>query len=126
MNRQQRVQIDLMAYDQWVNEFTGTPGFDPEAPTTEQDTRYAEILDGLLAEPPKVRKAEEKVSDLEVIAALKAVAYDQAPPEFWDVIEREVKAGQKLEDATDIYGEILIDVMAYALLPSPGQEPVER
>lgn len=61
----------------------------------------------------------EQEKDLEVIAALKTVAYDQAPPEFWDVIEREVKAGQKLEDATDIYGEILIDVMAYALLPSP-------
>jgi hypothetical protein len=68
----------------------------------------------------------EQEKDLEVIAALKTVAYDQAPPEFWDVIEREVKAGQKLEDATDIYGEILIDVMAYALMPSPGEEPTER
>lgn len=64
----------------------------------------------------------EQEKDLEVIAALKAVAYDQAPPAFWEVIEREVKAGQKLEDATDIYGEILVQVMAYALLPSPGQE----
>lgn len=57
MNRQQRVQIDLMAYDQWVDEFTGTPGFDPEAPTPEQDTRYAEILNGLLAEPPKAKSS---------------------------------------------------------------------
>lgn len=66
----------------------------------------------------------EQEKDLEVIEALKAVAYDQAPPEWWDTIEREVKAGQRLEDATDIYAEILIDVMAYALTPLP--DPSER
>ena len=66
----------------------------------------------------------EQEKDLEVIEALKAVAYDQAPPEWWETIEREVKAGQRLEDATDIYAEILIDVMAYALTPLP--DPSER
>lgn len=66
----------------------------------------------------------QQEKDLEVIDALKAVAYDQAPAEWWDTIEREVKAGQRLEDATDIYAEILIDVMAYALTPEP--DPTER
>lgn len=66
----------------------------------------------------------QQEKDLEVIDALKAVAYDQAPAEWWDTIEREVKAGQRLEDATDIYAEILIDVMAYALTPMP--DPTER
>ena len=66
----------------------------------------------------------QQEKDLEVIEALKAVAYDQAPAEWWDTIEREVKAGQRLEDATDIYAEILIDVMAYALTPEP--DPTER
>lgn len=66
----------------------------------------------------------QQEKDLEVIDALKAVAYDQAPAEWWDTIEREVKAGQRLEDATDIYAEILIDVMAYALTPMP--DPSER
>lgn len=66
----------------------------------------------------------QQEKDLEVIDALKAVAYDQAPAEWWDTIEREVKAGQRLEDATDIYAEILIDVMAYALTPTP--DPSER
>lgn len=126
MNRNQRIQIDLMAYDQWVDEFTGTPGFDPEAPTPEQDTRYAEILDALLTKKPKVKKAEEADDDREVLEALKAVAYDQAPAKFWETVERNVNAGQKLEDATDIYAEILVQVMAYALSPSPDQEPAER
>lgn len=126
MNRNQRIQIDLMAYDQWVDEFTGTPGFDSEAPTPEQDTRYAEILDALLTKKPKVKKAEEADDDREVLEALKAVAYDQAPAEFWETVERNVNAGQKLEDATDIYAEILVQVMAYALSPSPDQEPTER
>ena len=66
----------------------------------------------------------QQEKDLEVIDALKAVAYDQAPAEWWDTIEREVKAGQRLEDATDIYAEILIDVMAYAMSPEP--DPSER
>ena len=66
----------------------------------------------------------EQEKDLEVIEALKAVAYDQAPAEWWETIEREVRAGQRLEDATDIYAEILIDVMAYALTPEP--DPSER
>ena len=66
----------------------------------------------------------QQEKDLEVIDALKAVAYDQAPAEWWDTIEREVRAGQRLEDATDIYAEILIDVMAYALSPEP--DPSER
>lgn len=66
----------------------------------------------------------QQEKDLEVIDSLKAVAYDQAPAEWWDTIEREVKAGQRLEDATDIYAEILIDVMAYALTPEP--DPTER
>lgn len=66
----------------------------------------------------------QQEKDLEVIDALKAVAYDQAPAEWWETIEREVRAGQRLEDATDIYAEILIDVMAYALTPEP--DPSER
>jgi hypothetical protein len=64
--------------------------------------------------------------DLEVLAALKAVAYDQAPAEFWETVERNVNAGRPLDEATGIYAEILVQVMAYALSPSPGQEPVER
>lgn len=66
----------------------------------------------------------QQEKDLEVIEALKSVAYDQAPAEWWETIEREVRAGQRLEDATDIYAEILIDVMAYALTPEP--DPSER
>lgn len=57
--------------------------------------------------------------DLEVLDALKTVAYDQAPPEFWTTVEEQIRAGQRLDDATDIYAEILIDVMAYALTPLP-------
>jgi predicted Zn-dependent protease with MMP-like domain len=64
----------------------------------------------------------EQEKDLEVLAALKAAAYDQAPPEFWDTVEREIKAGGRLDQATDIYREILIDVMAYALTPDSPEE----
>lgn len=49
MDRQQRNMINVMAYEKWVDEFEGTPGFDPDAPEPDQDTRYAEILDDLLA-----------------------------------------------------------------------------
>jgi hypothetical protein len=64
--------------------------------------------------------------DLEVLEALKAVAYDQAPAEFWETVERNVNTGRGLDEATGIYAEILVQVMAYALSPSPGQEPAER
>ena len=66
----------------------------------------------------------EQEKDLEVLEALKSVAYDQAPPEWWAFMEEQVRAGQRLEDATDIYAEILIAVMAYALTPMP--DPSER
>lgn len=66
----------------------------------------------------------EREKDLEVLGALKSVAYDQAPPEWWTFMEEQLQAGQRLEDATDIYAEILIDVMAYALTPMP--DPSER
>lgn len=64
--------------------------------------------------------------DLEVIEALRAVAFDRAPVEFWDVVERAVKSGQRLEDATDIYAEILIDVMAYAMSPDGLPSDIEK
>lgn len=66
----------------------------------------------------------EQEKDLEVLGALKSVAYDQAPPDWWTFMEEQLQAGQRLEDATDIYAEILIDVMAYALTPMP--DPSER
>lgn len=66
----------------------------------------------------------EQEKDLEVLEALKSVAYDQAPPEWWEFMEEQIREGQRLEDATDIYAEILIDVMAYALTPMP--DPSER
>lgn len=56
-------------------------------------------------------------TDLEVYEALKAVAYDQAPVEFWAQVKNQLDQGARLEDAEGIYAEILVNVMAYALAP---------
>jgi hypothetical protein len=57
------------------------------------------------------------VTDLEVYDALKAVAYDRAPVEFWAQVKGQLDQGARLEDAEGIYAEILLDLMAYALTP---------
>lgn len=63
------------------------------------------------------------MSDLDVLAALKSVAKDRAPDLWWDVAEREVKAGLRLEEFDDVAGEFLKRVMAAALAPA---EPVKK
>lgn len=57
------------------------------------------------------------MSDLDIIDALEEVAADKAPPLFWSLLRRESEAGVPLEEMGDIVGEILSDVMAYALAP---------
>lgn len=57
------------------------------------------------------------MSDLDIIDALEEVAADKAPPLFWSMLRRESEAGVPLEEMGDIVGEILSDVMAYALAP---------
>lgn len=56
-------------------------------------------------------------TDLEVYEALKTVAYDRAPVEFWAQVKGQLDQGARLEDAEGIYAEILLDLMAYALAP---------
>lgn len=57
------------------------------------------------------------MSDREIVDALKAVAEDQAPPEFWALLEQELAAGIALEDVGDIVGEILFNILVYSLTP---------
>lgn len=72
MDRQQRNMINVMAYEKWVDEFEGTPGFDPDAPEPDQDTRYAEILDDLL------ENAEKYVAAVNETEVLKHGDHDQS------------------------------------------------
>jgi len=58
------------------------------------------------------------VTDREVVDALRAVAFDRAPQQFWDILERELAAGAVLEEMGGIMAEILTDVARYALEPA--------
>ena len=57
------------------------------------------------------------MSDREIVDLLKEVAGDQAPAEFWTLLEQELAAGVALEDVGDIVGEILFNILVYTLTP---------
>ena len=57
------------------------------------------------------------MTDLEFLGMLKEVAQYQAPALWWDIAEREVKAGIRLEQLDGVAGDFLLRVMAHALAP---------
>lgn len=51
MDREKRLEIERAAYNKWLEEMDGTPGFDPDSTDDDDATvRHAEILYGMLQE----------------------------------------------------------------------------